>query len=152
MVSAKVFVPGDPPRATMQQKGERVVGGHVIHYTKKRQREAIAYWKRVGLTLRDKIGGTLKGPVQLFVYLFFRHPSGTPKAKRDKFVWRAKRPDADNLLKGLIDGLTESGLWEDDAQIVSLSVCKYNAPEAKCGTEIRVMELDEDAKSNNWVI
>lgn len=149
MAFAKVFIQGDPPRATMQHKGERVVDGRIYHYTKKRQREAIDYWKQAGMTLLERVGHKIKKPIQLSVYFLFKHPSGTPKAIREKVVWRTKRPDADNLLKGLLDGMTESGLWEDDAQIVSICVSKFNAPEEKCGTEIRVMELEENAKSNN---
>jgi Holliday junction resolvase RusA-like endonuclease len=33
------------------------------------------------------------------------------------------RPDADNYLKGILDGLNGIA-WEDDAQIVSISVTK----------------------------
>ena len=142
MKNASLFNPGDPPRATMQHKGERVVNGHVVHYTKKRQQSAIDYWTQFGADVRGKLGGTLKGPVHISVYFLFHHPKNTPKAKAEKCHFRTVRPDLDNMVKGLLDGFSRAKVWEDDSQVVSMQLEKLSVPEERCGTEVRIYEYD----------
>jgi crossover junction endodeoxyribonuclease RusA len=35
-----------------------------------------------------------------------------------------RRRDLDNILKALLDGLTHSGVWGDDSQVVDLRIVK----------------------------
>ena len=41
--------------------------------------------------------------------------------------FHTKKPDTDNLVKAVMDQLTDSGLWHDDAQITYLRVLKRYA-------------------------
>lgn len=63
------------------------------------------------------------------------HPSQEPislsldfrysvKSKKLKGTWKTSRPDVDNIAKLLIDCMTKSGFWEDDSQIVRLTLEK----------------------------
>ena len=36
-------------------------------------------------------------------------------------IWRAKKPDIDNLLKMVLDCITQADIWIDDNRVVSLS-------------------------------
>lgn len=143
MKQAKFFREGEPPHATMQHKGVRVVNGHVYHYTKKRQQEALDYWQSIGTEILERLGGeTLTGPVHISVNFLFPHPSGTKKIERTRGAFRTKRPDLDNMVKGLLDGFSKAGVWEDDAQVVSLQLEKLNVPDERVGTDIKIYEYD----------
>lgn len=59
-------------------------------------------------------------PTPVFVELIFVHsrPKShkTTQNRSPKFT----RPDIDNLAKTYLDGITKSGLWEDDSQVTCL--------------------------------
>lgn len=45
-------------------------------------------------------------------------------------TWKITRPDVDNYVKTLIDCMTQTGFWTDDAQVVDLRVRKTYAEKA----------------------
>lgn len=55
----------------------------------------------------------------------------------------AKKPDADNLAKAVMDALTQLGVWQDDDQVVILKVSKQYADGGRTGCEIQLMETDQ---------
>jgi len=74
---------------------------------------------------------TLEGPVWLHVAFSFPRPKshmGTGrnagKLKPSAPVRHVQRPDVDNLAKGVMDAMTQAGVWRDDDQIVRLIVAK----------------------------
>ncbi len=44
-------------------------------------------------------------------------------------IWRPKKPDIDNLIKMVLDIITQSKIWIDDNRVVSLSCEDYYAGE-----------------------
>jgi Holliday junction resolvase RusA-like endonuclease len=46
------------------------------------------------------------------------------------------RPDVDKLIRSVFDGITDSGLWSDDARVVTVWASKVYAP--KAGAYVRV--------------
>lgn len=46
------------------------------------------------------------------------------KDKKKRGHWKTGRPDCDNLVKLFLDCMSSVGFWNDDAQIVILTVCK----------------------------
>jgi Holliday junction resolvase RusA-like endonuclease len=54
----------------------------------------------------------------------------------------AKKPDADNVLKAVCDGIN-GVVWKDDAQAVDVQVRKFYA--ATPGVRVRVASLDQQA-------
>jgi Holliday junction resolvase RusA-like endonuclease len=66
-------------------------------------------------------GDRLEGPVLMVVEFRFVRP------KTVKREWPAVQPDLDKLLRALLDGITDSGLWRDDAQVVTAHVSKVYA-------------------------
>lgn len=117
-----------PPRCTAQHKGERVVWGRFVqHYEKAPQKRArLAYLRAIRAAahgqVRDYRVKTPEGrlsPLVVEVVFRFQAPrrsdAGTPKVTR---------PDLDNMAKGLLDCLVQSGLMADDAQITRLVLTK----------------------------
>lgn len=105
-----------PPTVTAQQKGERVVGGRIHHFEKRRVTEA-----RTMLTneLRKHAPAEpMAGPVRLEVMWFF------PTKSHHDGEWRITRPDTDNLQKLLKDCMTDAGFWRDDSQVCRETVSK----------------------------
>ena len=64
------------------------------------------------------------GPVRVRVELVY------PLRRKDRARGEAllphfERPDADNLVKSLLDSMTRAGVWEDDGQVHDLRVRKW---------------------------
>lgn len=49
-----------------------------------------------------------------------------------------QKPDVDNLEKAVIDALTKSGIWRDDAQVIETSVTKLWAVPPRSWTGVKV--------------
>ena len=45
--------------------------------------------------------------------------------KKGPAVRKPTKPDIDNLIKPVLDGLNRSGIWKDDNQVVSIRANKY---------------------------
>ena len=93
-----------------------------------------AYEKLVQQTYLATGGKRLTGPVRLFIVAHHGIPASWNKAARrlamDGKVPATRKPDADNISKIIMDALN-SVAWEDDRQVVSLTVLKhYTADEA----------------------
>lgn len=114
----------NPPTATAQQKGERVIGGYIHHYKKKNVRDAEAL-------LRDALlpyipDAPIEGkPIRLIVHWMFPYPKSARKHAPGVNRWKITRPDTDNLNKLLKDVMTDMGFWKDDALICSECIHKY---------------------------
>lgn len=61
-----------------------------------------------------------------------------PKGRRSP--WPAKRPDVDNLCKGLLDSWN-GVLWEEDSQIVELVIRKVYARDGRPGVAVGIEAL-----------
>lgn len=65
----------------------------------------------------------IEGPVSVHAVFRFQRP------KSSKREWPAVKPDLDKLVRALFDGITASGLWEDDSRVVRVSAeKKYGEP------------------------
>lgn len=86
----------------------------------------------------------LEGALTLSVMACFPIPVSWSKKRRERAqnnrIYKTSRPDADNLVKSVCDGLN-GVLWLDDAQIVNLHVYKMYSTYPR--TEITVWEEDE---------
>lgn len=132
----------NPPTATAQQKGERIVGGRYIHHYKKRRvadAEAILKDALLPFVPAEPITGK---PIQLIVCWCFPYPKSAKKHLPGWARFKITRPDADNLNKMLKDCMTDMGFWQDDALISAETVIKVYADEP--GIEITVIEQDMD--------
>lgn len=120
-------VAGMPPRKTAQEKGmvaDAFAPGGVRVFTKGPQRME-AWWMRAEFARRLPPGWRArKEGARVRVELVY------PLRKSDKcapggLIPHTVRPDADNLVKALLDALTRARVWEDDAQVWDLRVRKW---------------------------
>ena len=91
-------------------------------------REAVkwAIWENRRLTIDDAGPRPIRadqfaGPVEVTAIFTLPKPASSPKNRR---TWPHRRPDLDKLIRSTLDGIGESGLWKDDAQVVSIHAHK----------------------------
>lgn len=138
--------------STAQQKGERVVCGHIQHFIKPKVQKSqdalynaiLTEWKKEGgktTVVKVKKGNKLvyrevcvspfapKEPVILGGGFAFPFTSNTPKKKRASGkVMMVERPDLDNLIKGTQDALVYAGILPDDSQVAGYcNIYKYRS-------------------------
>jgi len=106
-------------------------------------------WKgsiRDSLRIRHKeiLGKKFPGPIGLRVEFYFKAPTGF---KDTFFAKHTAKPDIDNLLKPVMDVLTEEGIWADDSQVVEVSASKWIArprPGSTGGATIRIEFFEQE--------
>ena len=70
-----------------------------------------------------------QGPLGVLATFTLERPKSIPAASR---IWPWKKPDVDKLARTLLDGLTDSTLWGDDAQVVDLHIRKCYPHTMRC--------------------
>lgn len=106
-------VPKAQPRPRMTRKG------HVYNPP------SADHWKdRIMWAARSANIRKTRGPVRLTVS--FAMPGGETRVNGEPHI---SKPDADNLLKALMDALTTIHAWDDDCQVFDIRVIKrYGEP------------------------
>lgn len=129
MSTHSFFVPGDPrpqprPRATVR-------GGQARMYNP----DTANAWKqavRVAATDAGLMAAEIEGPIRLGLDFRFQRPASHYKRghalKPSAPQWHIQRPDLDNLVKAVMDALTDVAAWGDDDQIYDLRVTKGWVP------------------------
>ena len=92
------------------------------------------------------------GPVRLTVGFLLRRPASHYRTGKNAHLLRdaaprhpGKKPDIDKLLRSTLDGLGESGIWRDDAQVVEVAARKLYADHEPTGAHITIEPLGENA-------
>lgn len=62
-----------------------------------------------------------------------------PQLRTEAPVWHTGKPDTDNLLKAVMDALTQLGVWKDDAQVCEVHSLKQYAAEPGAKITISVL-------------
>lgn len=123
--------PGTIP--TAQGKGAFVDKvGHVHFFTKPKQRKAEQTFQTALEPYAIKSGRWGEVPIDLDFRLFFPYPESTPKKLRHKIGPHCKKPDGDNVCKGLIDSMTRAGFWKDDSYINTYHIYKRYTTGPSC--------------------
>lgn len=109
-------IPGKPvPKAR-----PRVVHGHAFTPEKTKDFETLvaAKYKAAGGRIYD-------GPVAVTIAVWYQMPKSWPKYKRTdmKGLPHTSKPDMDNVIKSILDGLNGVA-WEDDAQVCKITASK----------------------------
>jgi len=134
-------VPGKP-----QGKGRPRVakfGGHARMFTPEK---TVAYEGLIALAAQTAMGDAvlLAGPVGCNVFIDAPMPSSWSLTKRaaalaDRIMPTTK-PDADNVVKAVFDGLN-GVIWRDDVQVVDLKVRKRYAETPCVRVEVWALEV-----------
>lgn len=117
---AEFVIPGEPhgkgrPRAT-------IVDGRARLYTPKKSADYEAEVRKAGA---PHFGAPLDCPVKLRIVAFFAMPKSWSKRKRAAMhgQFHTKRPDGDNVMKSIKDGLNGVA-WRDDCQAADCRIVK----------------------------
>jgi Holliday junction resolvase RusA-like endonuclease len=112
----RLVVPGTP-----QGKG-RARFGNGRTYT---PAKTVAYEGLIALAGQQAMAGRdlLDAPVYVTVTAFFQIPASWSKKRKAEARWHASKPDGDNILKAVGDGLNGI-VWKDDSQLALSKVVK----------------------------
>lgn len=121
--STMFTVPGKP-----RGKGRprfRRAGNFVQTYT---PAETASYENLIALEYQAAGGKLLDGPVDVVVFASFTPPKSTSKKNREAMlageILPNCKPDADNILKAVLDGLNGVA-YKDDTQVAHAQVSRY---------------------------
>jgi crossover junction endodeoxyribonuclease RusA len=139
------FIHGVP--APQGSKSAYVRGGRaiVVEGSSKAGREKHKAWRTTvtlsGIAARSD-NEQLVGPLHMRCDFVMPRPQSAPK----KLRWAAKKPDLDKLLRSTMDGLTDAGVWLDDAQVVSLITTKRLADDGVTGAFVELTPVSSDGE------
>lgn len=113
-------VPGTPVAKGRPRISTR--GGFARAFT---PAKTVAYEGLIALAAQDAMKGAppYHGPVSVTVTATFAIPSSWSGRKKAAALWHTGRPDGDNLLKAVGDGLNGVA-FKDDSQVASARVIK----------------------------
>lgn len=121
MTTLRFEIPGLPvaqPRARAT-----TVGGHARMYEAKKEHPIHTFKAAARLAARESLPGNqcLTEPLRLSAQFVFARPKRLTR-KKDPEGWlpMPDKPDIDNLLKALLDGLNEV-VWVDDRQVFQVT-------------------------------
>ncbi len=102
------------------------IAGKARLYTPKRTR---AHEGAIAFAVREHYDGPpLEGPLCLELLFVVSRPKRLRRKKDPEgLIPHDKKPDLDNLVKAALDGLTQAGIWRDDAQVARLTTEKVYA-------------------------
>ena len=80
-------------------------------------------------------------PLKLHVTFYMPFSKGTSKKKMDEMLYHTKKPDADNLLKAIKDGMNDI-IYHDDGQVCELEVRKYYVDGFEPRTEVQIYKIN----------
>ena len=83
-------------------------------------------------------------PVRVVIMAHFKPPKKSNKVVGDMLnghILPTKKPDVDNIAKIILDGLNGIA-WDDDTQVVDLSVGKYYSDEPRVAVMIEEMNAE----------
>jgi Holliday junction resolvase RusA-like endonuclease len=108
-------------------------------------------WKGdVAAQTKELHGRNLQGCMHVQMYFFMARPkshyrsNGVDLKPSSPRLYYAKKPDADNLAKAVLDALTALNVWGDDDQVVILDVTKTWSGGQRSGCHLTIYTIDEN--------
>lgn len=120
------FVPCIPPRSTHQSANTILKNGKGRYFVGKSTKGKGIANEMYARMLSVRPTSPFLGCLTLHLHILFPFNKTELKRNREKeIIPHTKRPDVDNLTKGIIDAMGQAKYFTDDAQIAHLSVHKY---------------------------
>lgn len=92
-------------------------------------------WQAIQFKIHHKIDKLLETPLIMSLQFYLQRPRSLPK----KVIYHTKKPDLDNLIKGIKDAL-KGIIYRDDSQIIHLIASKDYGSTPR--VEISIKEID----------
>ncbi len=119
-----IIVYGSPaPQGSKSFKG--MAGGHAILQESSKavkpwreavKHAALAVLENDSLSIERHCNGAIPGAVAVEMIFTMKKPKSAPKTRK---TWPDRWPDLSKLVRSTEDALTDAGVWEDDARVVS---------------------------------
>lgn len=143
-----IEIPGTPPTTTQQQHRVIVVHGRPKFIPGKQVEKTRRYFRNA---LLPYAGKTIDGPVA--VTTIWSYPYRTSERKKitekKRVLPKDTRPDADNLMKALLDEIVAAGILPDDNAIATLTTYKCWAADPGITINIEPINGDDFEKEIN---
>ena len=134
-------VPQGRPRAA-------VIKGQAHIYDPPRSRAYKRHVEECVLEQMSAGAARLSGPIAVKLTEYRCCPSRWNKDEQERAyvgeILPTEPGDLDNIMKGVLDGVTKAGVWGDDAQVVTIMASKFYDRNPR--VEIEIEELRRDAK------
>ena len=144
MVKVRITIPGVP--VAQGRPRLSTFKGYARAYDPKKSRDWKTMVREFGVNAMREQGITepLTGPLKVWIKCVMPLPkSSWRKRTPPEEDWNIKKPDVDNLYKGIADGL-EGVAYHNDSQICNLQVIKRTAAQKKGPkTMIEIETIDE---------
>lgn len=98
-----------------------------------------AYKKALGLVAKSKIKKPLENEVSIKIDFFYEIPKSWTKKKKTEAKWHKSKPDIDNLIKSVLDGLNGIA-YKDDGQVVQI-MAKKQYTNGMAGVKILIEKI-----------
>ena len=141
MTDLVVWIPGEPrgkgrPRFARMPKGVRTY--------KDARTESYENLVTLAATraLASRIGTFDSRPVSVAVTAYLRKSKNRKKTDR----YPTKKPDVNNVVAAILDGLTQAGVWVDDSYVAELHARKlWATTDQEPGVRVRIVGMTESA-------
>jgi len=146
-----LFIEGKPQPAGSRTVGRRKDGSV---FTRPASKGLPAWQKTVAEAVRTEVADVgieqLGGPVRVELNFRLARPKSHFGSGRNSQtlrriappLWHEQKPDADKLVRAVLDACTSAGIWKDDSQVAVIDVvkvwCQPGQPE---GVAVRVSPL-----------
>lgn len=97
------------------------------------------YKNAIGLAAKAKIKTPLETSISIDIEFFFEIPPSWSKKKKEAAGWHKSKPDIDNLIKGVLDGLNGIA-YKDDMQVAKIAARKQYT-RSNSGIQIIIEEV-----------
>lgn len=137
MISIMFTVYGEPIAKGRPRFSTR--GKFPVAYTPEKTK---TYESEVGMMAKVAMGASkaLEGPLEAFIYVTFPVPASYTKKRTEAclkgFEQHTKKPDLDNVVKSVIDGM-DKVVFDNDSQITSIHATKVYGETAKVEVLVR---------------
>lgn len=130
---AQTFTILGPPIGEGRPRAVRMGGFVRVHAAPKS-----AEWRALAAQqmAAERVGECIVEPVRVTMVAIMPRPASIPKKAGAARLWRATKPDIDNIAKAVFDALVTAGVLKDDCQVVS---CDLQKPTAAVGETARVV-------------
>lgn len=100
--------------------------------------KTVAYEGMIAFAAQEAMDGEplMEGPLSVDVTAVFPIPASWSKKRVAAAVWHTGRPDGDNLLKAVGDGLNGI-VWKDDSQVAIATIKKIYGAAPMLSVEVR---------------
>ncbi len=77
---------------------------------------ALEVLEQDSLSIERHCNGAIPGAISMEIIFTLKKPKSAP---RNRKIWPDKKPDLSKLVRSTEDALSDAGVWEDDARVVS---------------------------------